>query len=112
MILNTPMWFISGLFLCGYLVYFLLAKCEKLFLDFIAPVTTVLFWASRYRADGPGLYAIMSASAEPFPYAGANPIWNYFHPHRRPRRKRGAHQYVYRPVGRLPAVGGGGPAQG
>ena len=77
-LLNTPMWFISGLFLCGYLVYFLLAKCEKLFLGLIAPLTTILFWASCYQADGPGLGVVMSPSAELIPYAGANPIWNYF----------------------------------
>ena len=78
MILNTPMWFISGLFLCGYLVYLLLAKCEKMFLGLIVPVVTVLFWASCYQADGPGLGVIMSANAELIPYAGVNPIWNYF----------------------------------
>lgn len=78
MLLNTPMWFISGLFLCGYLVYFLLVKSEKFFLGLIVPLTTVLFWASCYQADGPGLGVVMSASAELIPYNGVNPIWNYF----------------------------------
>lgn len=46
--MNTPLWFISGIFVCGYLVYFLLAWNKKLFIGLIAPVSLVLFYASEF----------------------------------------------------------------
>jgi peptidoglycan/LPS O-acetylase OafA/YrhL len=49
--LNSPMWFISGIFICGYLVYFLLAKCENLFLGLIGPFFTLTFYASHYMLN-------------------------------------------------------------
>lgn len=60
-LLNGPMWFISGIFICGYLIYFLLAKCEKTYLYFIVPLFSLLFYGSVYLND-------------------TNPIWqNVFH---------------------------------
>ena len=47
-LLNTPIWFISGIFVLGYFVYYLLAKNEKQFVGFIAPLTILLFYASMY----------------------------------------------------------------
>jgi hypothetical protein len=46
--MNTPLWFISGIFVCGYIVYFLLAWNKKFFIGFIAPVSFVLFYASEF----------------------------------------------------------------
>lgn len=46
--LNSPMWFISGIFVCGYLVYYLLAKNENHFISFIAPLTAIVFYASQF----------------------------------------------------------------
>jgi peptidoglycan/LPS O-acetylase OafA/YrhL len=46
--LNSPMWFISGIFICGYLTYYLLAKCENFFLSLIAPFFTIIFYASQF----------------------------------------------------------------
>lgn len=78
MILNTPMWFISGIFLCGYVIYYLLAKNEKHFTSLILPAVTVLFWASCYQADGPAAGVLMSPTAELFAHNGYVPIWNWF----------------------------------
>jgi peptidoglycan/LPS O-acetylase OafA/YrhL len=47
-LLNSPLWFISGIFICGPLVYFLLCKSEKAFLGFIAPLATLLFYGDAY----------------------------------------------------------------
>lgn len=46
--LASPLWFISGIFVAGYIVYFLLAYNKKLFLGLIAPVVALLFYASHY----------------------------------------------------------------
>lgn len=46
--LGSPLWFISGIFVCGYMIYFLLASNKNLFLGFIAPVSALVFYASRY----------------------------------------------------------------
>lgn len=47
--LNTPMWFMSGIFVVGYFVYYLLAKNEKLYASFIAPLAIILFYGSNYQ---------------------------------------------------------------
>ena len=47
--LNTPLWFMSGVFLVGYLVYFLLAYNEKLFSGLLAPASIIIFLASNYQ---------------------------------------------------------------
>ena len=46
--LCQPVWFISGLFICSYLLYFLLARNEKVAVGIIVPFTTILFWGSLY----------------------------------------------------------------
>jgi len=48
--LASPLWFISGIFVAGYMVYFLLAYNKNLFIGFIAPVFSLLFYASHYLA--------------------------------------------------------------
>lgn len=48
---NTPMWFISGIFLCGYVVYYGLAKNEDKFLGLVVPVVTVVFLGSCWATD-------------------------------------------------------------
>jgi peptidoglycan/LPS O-acetylase OafA/YrhL len=52
-----PLWFLSGIFVCGYFVYFLLAKFDKTFSDFIAPAVVLLYWGSQYlRGAVPFVY--------------------------------------------------------
>jgi len=50
-LLNAPLWFISGLFIVGYFVTYLLAKNESRFLAFIGPVIAVLFYGSQWLRD-------------------------------------------------------------
>ena len=45
---NTPLWFISGIFVAGYIIYYLLAKNEKSFIGIIAPVSILIFYGSQY----------------------------------------------------------------
>lgn len=54
-----PLWFISGVFVCGYVVYYLLAKYDKHFTSWIAPAAIGLFYGSCYLND-------------------INPMWNTF----------------------------------
>ena len=46
--LGSPLWFISGIFVAGFMVYFLLAYKKDLFIGFIAPVTALFFYATHY----------------------------------------------------------------
>ena len=48
---STPMWFISGVFISGYAVYYLLAKNEEHFLGWILPVITIVFLGSCWMTD-------------------------------------------------------------
>lgn len=48
---STPMWFISGVFISGYAVYYLLAKNEERFLGWILPVVTIVFLGSCWMTD-------------------------------------------------------------
>ena len=50
-LVNTPLWFISGIFVVGYLVYYLLAKCEDLYLGIIGPLFGLIFYASQYMLN-------------------------------------------------------------
>ena len=45
---NQPLWYISGLLISSYIIYYLLAKDEDKFLGFIAPVTYVFISAYWY----------------------------------------------------------------
>ena len=56
---NTPMWFISGIFLCGYAIYYLLAKDEHRFLSWTLPVVTILFLGSCWINDVTPLWNVM-----------------------------------------------------
>lgn len=56
---NTPMWFISGVFLCGYAVYYLLAKDEEKFLAWILPAVAVIFFGSCWLTDTLPLWNVM-----------------------------------------------------
>ena len=46
--LASPLWFISGIFVAGYMVYYLLAANKDRFIGFIAPVTALLFYSIHY----------------------------------------------------------------
>lgn len=48
---NGPLWFMSGIFVCGFLIYYLLAKHRDRFVSFIAPVTILLYYGSCYITD-------------------------------------------------------------
>ena len=41
-LMNGPLWFISAIFIVGYLVYYLLEKCEDLYIGLIAPFSFLL----------------------------------------------------------------------
>lgn len=56
---NTPMWFISGVFICGYAVYYLLAKDEHKFLAWILPFVTIIFIGSCWINDTLPLWNVM-----------------------------------------------------
>ena len=54
-----PLWFISGIFVIGYVVYYLVAKYDEHFTGWIAPAFIGLFYGSCYLMD-------------------FNPMWNSF----------------------------------
>ena len=56
---NTPMWFISGIFICGYAVYYLLAKDEEKFLACILPTVSIIFLGSCWLTDTLPLWNVM-----------------------------------------------------
>ena len=59
--LNTPLWFVSGIFVVGYVVYYLLAKNEKLYASLIAPAAIILYYGSNYQLPAqPMWYDIQS----------------------------------------------------
>ena len=71
--LNTPLWFMSGIFVVGYVVYYLLAKNEKLFASLIAPVSIILYYGSNYQLPAqPMWYDIHSIGS--FNYAMGMPL--------------------------------------
>lgn len=70
---NTPLWFMSGVFLVGYIMYYMIAKNEKLFSYVIAPVVIILFYGSNYQASAiPMWYDIHSVGS--FNYAMGIPL--------------------------------------
>ncbi len=72
-IANTPLWFMSGIFVVGYFVYYLIAKNEKLFSYLIAPVAIILFYGSNYQSSAvPMWYDIHSIGS--FNYAMGVPL--------------------------------------
>lgn len=48
---NGPLWFMSGVFICGYLIYYLLAKHRDRFVSFIAPLSILLYFGSCYMTN-------------------------------------------------------------
>lgn len=56
---NTPMWFISGIFICGYAVYYLLAKDEHKFLGAILPAVSIIYLGSCWLTDTLPLWNVM-----------------------------------------------------
>lgn len=72
-IANTPLWFISGIFVVGYFVYYLIAKNEKLFSYVIAPLGIIAFYASNYQSTAaPMWYDLHSIGS--FTYAAGVPL--------------------------------------
>lgn len=72
-IANTPLWFMSGIFVVGYFVYYLIAKNEKLFSYLIAPAAIILFYGSNYQSSAvPMWYDIHSIGS--FNYAMGVPL--------------------------------------
>ena len=47
-VLASPLWFISGLFVAGFMVYYLLAANKDRFIGIIAPVSALVFYANYY----------------------------------------------------------------
>src|SRR5674476_53751 len=43
-IYNQPTWYLSGLIIMGYLIYFLLNHCRKVFIELIAPFSIFLVY--------------------------------------------------------------------
>jgi peptidoglycan/LPS O-acetylase OafA/YrhL len=50
-VLNAPLWFISGIIVVGFFVYFLLAKWEKVYLNFVGPLFALVYYGSQYLQD-------------------------------------------------------------
>lgn len=48
MLINGPLWFVSGLFIASYFLYYLIAKDKKKTLYFIIPFISLLFYGSCY----------------------------------------------------------------
>ena len=48
MLINGPLWFVSGLFIASFILYYLMAKDEKKTLLFLIPVVSVFFYGSTY----------------------------------------------------------------
>lgn len=48
---NGPLWFMSGIFVCGYIIYYLLSKHRDLFVGIIAPLSILLYYGSCYMTD-------------------------------------------------------------
>ena len=49
--MNAPLWFISAIFLAGYVVYYGIAKNEELYLGIITPVATLVLFATHHLND-------------------------------------------------------------
>lgn len=60
--LCQPVWFVSGLFIASYILYYLLAKNEKLTLGIIVPCVAIFFYGSLWikgsQANWPNFFSI------------------------------------------------------
>lgn len=57
--LNGPLWFITAIFIAGYLVYYLIAWNEEIYLGLITPVATAILFATHHLQ-------------------GVDPMWLYY----------------------------------
>ena len=48
---NSPLWFVSGMWLCGYALYYCLAHNEKKFMHFWLPVMAIVFYGACWSSD-------------------------------------------------------------
>lgn len=62
MLINGPLWFVSGLFIASYFLYYLIAKDRKKTLGFIVPFVSLIFYGSCYlnNATTPFWHSFMS----------------------------------------------------
>jgi hypothetical protein len=48
---NGPLWFMSGIFVCGYIIYYLLAKYGDHFVGWIAPIIMIFYYGSTHLTN-------------------------------------------------------------
>lgn len=48
---NSPLWFVSGMWLCGYALYYCLAHNEKKFMHFWLPTLAIVWYGACWAAD-------------------------------------------------------------
>ena len=49
--LNAPLWFISAIFIAGFIVYFCIAKWEETYLTFVTPILTFVLFATHHLTN-------------------------------------------------------------
>ncbi len=59
LMLNGPLWFISAIFIAGYIVYYLVARWEEVYLGLVTPIATALLFATHHLV-------------------GTDPMWLYY----------------------------------
>lgn len=59
LMLNAPLWFISAIFIAGYIVYYAIAWNEELYLGLVTPVATAVLFATHHLG-------------------GTDPMWLYY----------------------------------
>lgn len=47
-LINGPLWFVSGLFICSFVLYYMIARDERKTVCFVVPITAILFYGSLY----------------------------------------------------------------
>lgn len=47
-LVNGPLWFVSGLFICSFLLFYMIAKNEKRTVCVVVPIVSLLFYGSLY----------------------------------------------------------------
>ena len=59
LMLNAPLWFISAIFIAGYIVYYMIASWEEVYLGLITPIATAVLFATHHLV-------------------GTDPMWLYY----------------------------------
>lgn len=60
-LMNGPLWFISAIFIVGYLIYYLLCKCEDTYLGLIAPFSFLIAYGYFHLTNtNPMWYSTMA----------------------------------------------------